>query len=441
MPLTLRSLAGDLRLPVLAGADGLDRPVSWVHGTELVDPTPFLSGGELLLTTGLAMRRGFREYVERLAEVGVVGLGFGTGLSHAVVPPGLVTAAERAGLPLLEVPLETPFIALSKAVSRAVAADEYAAVTRTSEAQRALTRAAVGRDGPAAVVRRLGQWVEARVVLLDPAGEQVHAFGGRPLPDLGPELTRLRASGGLASSAFTSGGEHVVMQVLGSRARGFLVVSRARPWDPTDRNIVNTAASLLTLALAQSDAVRRQVRTAEFHLLLAGRPDLVPDLPAEPLHVFVLDSGEDLPGFAAQVDGHVVVLGTEPPPGAVGASLPAGHHDIAAGYRQALDALEVARRTSTLVWFAELAGEGLMSLLPPGSADVFAASLLAPLSPELRESLRTWLAHHGQWDPAAARLGVHRHTLRNRIRRAEELLGRSLDSPGLRAELWLALAH
>jgi purine catabolism regulator len=55
--------------------------------------------------------------------------------------------------------------------------------------------------------------------------------------------------------------------------------------------------------------------------------------------------------------------------------------------------------------------------------------------------LRVWLAHHGQWDPAAARLGVHRHTLRNRIRRAEELLGRSLDSPGLRAELWLALAH
>jgi purine catabolism regulator len=268
----------------------------------------------------------------------------------------------------------------------------------------------------------------------------VHAFGGL-VPDVGPELVRLRASGGLASSAFSSGDEHVVMQVLGSRARGFLVVARAQPWDPTDRNIVTTAASLLTLALAQSDSVRGRVRTAEFHLLLAGRPDLVPDLPAAPLHVFALDRGADLPGFVASLDGHVVVLGTEPPPGVVGASLPVGHHEIADGYRQALDALEAARRTSGLVWFADLAGAGLMSLLPTGSAEAFAASLLGPLSPELRESLRIWLAHHGQWDPAAARLGVHRHTLRNRIRRAEELLGRSLDSPGLRAELWLALSH
>jgi purine catabolism regulator len=50
-----------------------------------------------------------------------------------------------------------------------------------------------------------------------------------------------------------------------------------------------------------------------------------------------------------------------------------------------------------------------------------------------------WLAAHGQWEAAAGRLGVHRHTLRKRIRRAAELLDRDLDSPGVRAELWLAL--
>jgi purine catabolism regulator len=82
-----------------------------------------------------------------------------------------------------------------------------------------------------------------------------------------------------------------------------------------------------------------------------------------------------------------------------------------------------------------------MALLPEGAGRAFADSLLRPLSAELRESLRVWLAHHGQWDPAAARLGVHRHTLRNRVRRAESLLGRSLDTPGVRAELWLALGE
>jgi purine catabolism regulator len=446
VPPTLRSLVDDLRLPLLAGAEGLDRAVSWVHGTELVDPTPFLEGGELLLTTGLAVRRGFGAYVDRLAGVGVVGLGFGTGLSHAAVPPGLVAAAARAGLPLLEVPRETPFIALSKAVSRAVAADEYAALTRAGDAQRALTRAAVGRDGVAAVVRRLGQWVDAHVVLLDPDGEPVHAFGARPLPDLGPELARLRASGGLASSAFETGGVHVVMQVLGGRGRGFLAVGRERPWDPADRGIVTTAASLLTLALAQSDSARRRSRTAEFHLLLAGRGDLVPDLPAEPLHVAVLDgvAVQDVPGFAAEVDGHVVVVAAEVPvvAGALtGVSLPVGVAGVADGYRQALDALAAARPSAPLVRFADLAGAGLMALLPEGAGKAFADSLLQPLSAELRESLRVWLAHHGQWDPAATRLGVHRHTLRNRVRRAESLLGRSLDAPGVRAELWLALSE
>ncbi|WNV84336.1 PucR family transcriptional regulator [Umezawaea sp. Da 62-37] len=444
MPLILRSLVDDLRLPVHAGAGGLDRAVSWVHGTELVDPTPFLEGGELLLTTGLAVRRGFRGYVERLAAVGVVGLGFGTGLSHAVVPPGLVAAAEREGLPLLEVPRETPFIALSKAVSRAVAADKYAALTRADEARRALTRAAVGRDGVAAVVRKLGQWVRARVVLLDSAGEPAHGFGWRPLPDLAPELARLRASGGLASSAFEADGAHVVAQVLGGRGRGFLAVARDEPWDPADLGVVTTAASLLTLSLARSDSARRRLRTAEFHLLAAGRADLVPGLPDGPVHVVVVDgvAVEDVPGFAAEVDGHVVVVAAEVPvlPGArLGVSTPVGIRAVGEGFRQALAALAVARPSAPEVRFADLAGAGLMSLLPDGAGKAFAESLLAPLSPELRETLRVWLAHHGQWDPAAARLGVHRHTLRNRVRKAEALLGRSLDVPGVRAELWLAL--
>jgi purine catabolism regulator len=49
------------------------------------------------------------------------------------------------------------------------------------------------------------------------------------------------------------------------------------------------------------------------------------------------------------------------------------------------------------------------------------------------------LANHGQWDPSAAQLGTHRHTLRHRLRKVEQLLGRSLNSPDVRAELWLAL--
>ena len=51
--LLLRDLIRDLDIRLVAGEAGLDRPVRWVHISELADPTPWLSGGELLLTTGM----------------------------------------------------------------------------------------------------------------------------------------------------------------------------------------------------------------------------------------------------------------------------------------------------------------------------------------------------------------------------------------------------
>ncbi|SFR28364.1 purine catabolism regulatory protein [Lentzea waywayandensis] len=426
MAITLRELARTLRLPVLAG--DVSRPVGWVHGTELADPTPFLEGGELLLTTGLTAVGG--DYVERLVRAGVVGLGFGTGLGHDVVPSALVEAAAKADLGLVEVPRGVPFIAISKAVSKALAADEYAALTRTSEAQRALTRAAV-RGGVGGVVRRLGQWINGWVVLLDSAGEPVHTHNPRLVPDLarhrGPDLAaavaKVRSAGGLASAAFEAGGWHVFLQALGSRARGVLAVGTAEPLDAADLSIVNTAASLLTLALAQNDAVdaaHRELRAGQFRLLLAGIP--VDGLPSR-FRVFLVDEPPD-DGFWAEHDGRIVVLAQDFDGFA---SSEVDIDEVARGYREAQQARRAGVRT-----FEDLAG----SLKVP---DGFADALLRPLDAETRETLRIWLTHHGAWDPAAAELGVHRHTLRNRVRRAEQALGRSLDSPGLRAELWLAL--
>jgi purine catabolism regulator len=132
---------------------------------------------------------------------------------------------------------------------------------------------------------------------------------------------------------------------------------------------------------------------------------------------------------------------------AVGISTALPWTQLADGARQARQAAEQSRLgDGGVTSFADLAGLGLAPLLDPERTRAFAEALLAPLvaadaagAGELVESLRTWLAQHGQWEPAAARLGVHRHTLRKRIRRAGDLLGRDLDSPGVRAELWLAL--
>ena len=123
------------------------------------------------------------------------------------------------------------------------------------------------------------------------------------------------------------------------------------------------------------------------------------------------------------------------------------YDDVAAAHRQALQAADFGRRHGTPVTsFADISMPGVSGMLGREKALAFSESLLQPLIAhdrvgrgDLVVSLRTWLAHHGQWDPSAAALGVHRHTLRHRIRTAEELLGRSLDAPGTRSELWLAL--
>ena len=131
----------------------------------------------------------------------------------------------------------------------------------------------------------------------------------------------------------------------------------------------------------------------------------------------------------------------------MGMSGPAGPIAAAAAYKQAEQALSVARRRGrVLVGHEQLAAGSVVPLLADDAVRAFADGLLRPLYEhdatgrgDLVASLRAWLSRHGQWDAAAADLGVHRHTLRYRMRRVEEILGRSLDDPDVRRELWLAL--
>lgn len=498
MPVSISEL---LRTPGLAltlhtTAAPVDRPISWVHVSELADPAPFLEGGELLLTTGLALRpeQSIEAYVQRLAEAGVVGLGLGTGLSHDAVPAALVSAADGVGLAVLEVPRETPFIALSRAVSATLAADEYAAVSRISAAQQELTRAALAPGAPATVVERLARQVGGWALLIDATGaalEASPASAKRRTESLAADVDRLRGLRAPASAALSRPEETVLLQSLGTgtHTRGFLAVGRPGPFPPPDRHIVNAAALLLTLRLEQSralDSATAALRAALLHLLLAGEEaTVVPavealggQLPTGDLRVLaVLGSPEHRsaavdvaadaaaharePMFSAELDGVLVVLVADAgsladrlavlpdrvPGAALGISPSVPWARLADGVRHARQAAEHSLAGGNPVTrFADLSGLGLAPLLDPARTRAFAEALLAPLvaadlagAGDLVESLRTWLAHHGQWETAATRLGVHRHTLRKRIRRAGELLGRDLDSPGVRAELWLAL--
>ncbi|MEU4404058.1 PucR family transcriptional regulator [Streptosporangium sp. NPDC023963] len=475
-----------LGLVVLAGREALDRPVRWVAVSELEDPTPFLEGGELVLTTGMRLDAGNAgPYVERLVARGVAGLGFGVGLGHETIPEALVEAAARAGLPLVEVPRDTPFVAIGKTVSELIAAEQYDELSNAFAAQGRLTRAALRPEGPRAVIDRLARELGGWAILLDEAGTVRHLAGrgaaAAAAGDLGPELERLRritSQGAPASVALSSPEEHVIVRPLGARrVRGFLAVGAGRSFTPVAHTVVNAAASLLTLAVEHGGehlAAERRVRSAVLRLLLAGQADagretlerLGERLDGGPL-VVVACAGEpeallEAAGseFAA-ADGdaggdRVVLLVPASRAGAVAAALgehglvgvgdPVGLGDLRAGLDQAGRALAAAGHgTARVVRFADLAGQGLLSLLDADVAEAFSSALLAPLREsgsraDLLGSLRAYLDCNGHWDAAAQRLGVHRHTLRYRMRRVAELVGRDLEDPAVRAELWVALA-
>lgn len=119
----------ELRLSLLAGDPG--RAFGTVHITDLPEPGRYLSGGELVLT-GLMWRHSPADsarFVAALAEAGVAALGAGQAhLGH--VPEDLVRACEQAGLPLLEVPTETSFAALTELVTPRLSGDARDALGR-----------------------------------------------------------------------------------------------------------------------------------------------------------------------------------------------------------------------------------------------------------------------------------------------------------------------
>ncbi|MFJ3709404.1 MULTISPECIES: PucR family transcriptional regulator [unclassified Streptomyces] len=516
MPPTLASLVhhSTLKLTVRAGEGRLDTPVRWAHVSELADPVPYMEGGELLLITAMTLDtedpEAMRRYVRRLAKAGVVGLGFAVGVHYEDIPATLVTAAEEEGLPLLEVPRRTPFLAISKAVSAAIAADQYRSVTAGFEAQRELTRAALGGDGPGDLLARLASHVNGWAALYDASGAVVAAapeWAARRAARLTADVARLGGRPAPASAVVGGSDDRVELQSLGTgrRPHGALAVGTGAPLGTAERYAVHSAVALLTLTTERSRALRaaeQRLGAAVLRMLLAGEPDhartvagdlynglldapyrlLIAEGAPTALHelaealesgasragemVLVVPEGERLVVLAADAGAAVTACTAyargleadrarvEPPVPTgeesevvVGQSAPAGTIAAASAYRQAEQALSVARRRGrVLVEHEDLAAGSVVPLLADDAVRAFADGMLRPLHEhdatgrgDLVASLRAWLAHHGQWDAAAANLGVHRHTLRYRMRRVEEILGRSLDDPDVRMELWLAL--
>ncbi len=183
--LTIESLTSELGLKVAAGSAAAgEREIRWVHITELLDPTPWLSGGELLLTTGIPLENADkqRKFIRLLADAGVAGLGFGTGFDHSKIPKSLITEAESCEFPVFEVPYETPFIAITEAAFSRLVNEQYDVLSRGIAVNERLERLVLQGGGLDEIAREIAAAVGGSSVVLDARGE-VLASGGRKLPE------------------------------------------------------------------------------------------------------------------------------------------------------------------------------------------------------------------------------------------------------------------
>jgi purine catabolism regulator len=529
VPTTVADLLaiGDLRLKLVAGEAGVRRPIRWAHVSELRDPTRFLRGGEVLLTTGLGLRGGARgqaRFIRQLAEAKLAALGLGLGFGFDATPPAMVEAADAEGFPLFEVPYEVPFIAITEALFSRLVNEQYVMLQRAGTVQQTLSRLLLEGAGLDALLGAYARMTGTQALLFDLHGEVVAAAPGAtraidPRAAWG-EVQRLRPEHSEFSLTLSDPeGQRFLLPILvGGSPAGFLVVAKGDRSEPFHQVVVHHLATAIALDLSKAQAVarterklvgdfldallegelsgdetRRRLRVlglgeARSLAVLVGRPTVptrahapaATDGGAEEAAEHALEalrrqvedrlSRRDTAYVCNLHDGVVVALfeaadlpearavAEEVAAGALARGVP-GHFGLGAPEADP----RVLRRAYQEARFALTAGVGagakrvasvddlgshklLLALQEDAALEAFSRGLLGPLHAYDRRqhgalvtSLRTFLEHNGNWESAARALGVHRHTLRYRIRRIAELTGRDLDLAADRVEFWLAL--
>ncbi|MFF7127485.1 helix-turn-helix domain-containing protein [Streptomyces sp. NPDC008240] len=199
VPLSALLAREDLALRQIAGPSDRDTVIHWAHTSEMADPYPYLLGGELLLTAGVHVPEAaapgegppssgeaqnladyFDGYVSRIVAAGGAALGFGLAPVHDTVPRALVAACDAYGLPLLEVPPQTTFSGVARAVWQLMAQARLAELRRVTEAQQSLAAAASRPDPVPSVLRQLAGRLHGHAILYGPDGTEIAAAGREP---------------------------------------------------------------------------------------------------------------------------------------------------------------------------------------------------------------------------------------------------------------------
>jgi sugar diacid utilization regulator len=272
----------DLGLRLLTDVGGMDRAIRHVYTTDLPDPSRYLTPGDLVLT-GLIWCRAPGDadrFVSALVRAGVAALGAGEALGK--VPDEVVQACGRHGLPLLAVPAETSFGAVTDEVGRRLSGDRATEMTRVLGRRRLLLSAVAEGAGLDAMFRLMSRELGAECWLLTGLGRVIGGTGPslpRPLAlrlaceylraDRMPAATEVSVPGAGAGkySLFGVGGEPRITSWF------LACAGRERDWPHELRESVAELAADVALEQARLNAARtgdRKLAEAIVTMLASG---------------------------------------------------------------------------------------------------------------------------------------------------------------------------
>ena len=441
--------------------------IHWVAVTEQEDPQRFLNGGELVLTTGMRLRTApeQRRFVRQVQRAGAVGIGFGTGLTHEEVPPALIAEANRWGLPVVEVPYETPFIAIGKLVADAQSADHYAKLERLIAGHQILARALLTGGGLSELLRHLGSMLRTDIILTQFTAQLYNSAAGSPAPTADgwasyPIPTGRRDACTLwvkrpfEDSGIVNYAQNLIsvelnnmmkqrqsQRALSGQVLEDVIHGTLEPSEASRRLAgigVNSTRKNVVL-LAESAAHQKQLISTS---LPPGLEQGVTAVVGKDLITVVADDGSGSGALARRLSDHLAEAGIHATIGIGGAyTKPNG---LRWSYFEARDAAsrglpvnepERLSLTSLLlasedVPLADMANE---SLNPLRTFD-------ATHGAELMTTLESYLSNNGSVAAVAEALTLHRNTVRYRLAQITEMTGYDPSITADRVQLWLALA-
>lgn len=463
-----------LNLPVfqdvklVAGEQGLERVVRWVHVIDIPDMDPWIRGGELVLTTGAAWpadRRQREVIVERLAAKGLSALLIATGRFLETVPPEIRRMGEALQVPIFDAPFALPFVDITESVHRAILERQWQKLHHVEAAHRQLTRLAVSSSsfesllgflrefmrGQAAIVDRDGRHIagdpiSSQEAMAFPIVAAAQEVAGALLVVPGVELSEIEVR--VLEQGATVAALHIMRQralverelrarrsfvddlLFGDVDEVLLEEARLQGFEPDHPYRV-----VVALSARKERDVRAEWLAGRLRRLLEGRGirlffttlsgTVILVLPAQIVDRSLFHR------FAEELqaaDVHFFVGGPT-----------LGRH-VRESFQQAR-AVRCCLPDLPVVFFEEAHVLRVLRATPPELLrDLMAATLgrLAAAGPHLVETVETYLTSGFSQLVTARRLGIHRNTLRARLERAETVLGRSLHDPELLAQLALA---